>query len=135
MSFLSYHKHASLQELLDVAVEFGATTGRKSYKKTGRDRLRNQLLDKIDEEQETELYNGPHGLHKATFGATMVVDGKDDFAGDHMLNYAEVTPHGYLALGFQEVIDLSRDNRWISRELIDAYHKASTSGSVVSFGP
>ena len=59
----------------------------------------------------------------------MVVDGKDDFAGDHMLNYAEVTSHGYRALGFQEVTGLDRDNRWISRDLIDAHHKASTSAA------
>ena len=30
VSFLS-ENHASLQQLLDIAVEFGATTGRKSY--------------------------------------------------------------------------------------------------------
>lgn len=46
-----------------------------------------------------------------------------------MINYAEVTPRGYRTLGFQEVIGLSRDNRWISRDLIDAHHKASTSAA------
>ena len=58
-----------------------------------------------------------------------MVDCKDDFAGGNMINYAEVTPRGYRTLGFQEVIGLSRDNRWISRDLIDAHHKASTSAA------
>lgn len=76
-SFLS-SKHPALGELLEAAVEFGATTGRKNYKPPGRDRLKGSLLDVIDEEQETALENGPHGLHKATFGATFVSDGGTD---------------------------------------------------------
>ena len=68
-------------------------------------------------------------MHKATFGATMVADGTDDVAGDHIINYAEVTPHGYRALGFQAVTGLSRDNRWISDDLMGVHHESLASAA------
>ena len=113
---LVFPQKPAVREAIDAAIEFGVNVGSGVYCHAGKKRMRNEVIPHVVTKQDGRLEGFDANL--ARFGATLVSDGKDDVAKDHLVNYVTVCPDGYRWEAATNVSGISRKAEWVAQDLI-----------------
>ena len=115
---LVVHQKPAFREVVNQAISFGAAIGKGVFKHVGKKRMRDAIIPDVISRQDETTEMKAYDRKVNDFGSTLVSDGKDDVAKDHLINYVTVTPEGYRWESCQDVSGIRRRSEWVSADLL-----------------